>query len=1417
MMRRALCVGMAIALLAGTLSICFSVGLVTGNSPVEVVRGTPHAPIRINSDGDFPGIATAGNGSAGNPWVIENFEIDGALSGNCIYVGNTTDYFIIQNCLLSNSSGLVSQPYISDAGIVLYNVQNGLIFNNTISNISGMEGFNGGDAAGVCLILSNNNTIQSNFVVNITGGDYWTSCVQGIGWGIYLDTSSDSNQIIDNQISSISAGSVKYFKDDIENGAGMWTHSSTLASINGESPLEYYFATDLDTDVVSDWNATSSVGITNTNTTYHSYNESFFLEEPVAGNSNKSAVTDSMNFTYHDSAILSFWHKYNLTVNESGAFLQIGYNQSGIWKWKYAIPANPYTGNLKPSEIVLDSFGTRIFWCWNGISGGGGYTWDYASLNIFNYVPSSYRDEVRVKFNYTQFGGVGSGDGWYLDDVKLTASRLENANIESECKDVWQITNTTSHSGNNCWSNLDPATGFLRSGIDNSLTTVPIDLTSVINANLTAYLRFNINEDNGAPPDGFRVEVSNDNGITWQAINMGVRAGWNVSGTGNDAEDGNATDGRAYSGLTDSGDALADDYWVEASTLSRINADLTSFAGNVIQIRFRVVTSNNVSYEHNNNNNCPDPGFGGFYLDDVEVRGIPLFELLDGRGIGITNSDDNQIYENNVSNCYYGAYSFGSVSNNIYHNNFVNNAIQARDTGTNFWDSGYPFGGNYWSDYVGSDDFHGPGQNIPGSDGLGDAHYPISGGVLDDNYPLMELYNGQLIGEAVPPVALNYSPIGNDAAHDSVIVIEWNETMNWTSVNASFSYTDSADHFNSSHGTWSHDSSTNVSTFTPADDFDYEIRYNVTVNCSATDVVGNALDQNLSGVGGEWPEDVLTWNFKTTDRAPLIMSTIPAHNQIEVPPDTMIKIIFSEEMNATSVEDAFSYSNATQTWVDSDGFRYWENGNTSFTFVPLVQLENNMTYTAHIDGAVAKDAGGKVVGPNYTWSFTTWTEPPLPVVIDVDPADGANGVPVNMFLNVEFDMAMDHASTENAFSFTDGSETWGGSDGSFVWSENNASFSFQPSAGLDHNTTYIVTVGGTASSTYGKTLDGDGDGVIGVDDSYSFSFTTALLPPHVVWTSPAEAETDVRMDIPAIIINFNTRMNIVAVDAVLTITPVVNHTNVWRGDHYNVTIVLDEDLDEGVFYQVKILATATDIKGTKLDGNGDGVAGDNFVLTFITEGANVSNAPYVVSVFPPPGNVSVPVNSFIGISFSTSMNRTSVENAFSFSNTSGPVNGTFSWSSATTLKFIPAVNLAYNTTYFVDVGIQAIDRNGFTLEEGYSWQFTTEGEGGPDVLSDNWWMIAIIVVLLVVISAQYLKNRGTEMQLRRARVQIKKLKKGGEPEAVEEGRSSDIVDEAPDPDINDADGATPNNIETDPNAETDADPNPPEEEGVPRQ
>lgn len=108
-------------------------------------------------------------------------------------------------------------------------------------------------------------------------------------------------------------------------------------------------------------------------------------------------------------------------------------------------------------------------------------------------------------------------------------------------------------------------------------------------------------------------------------------------------------------------------------------------------------------------------------------------------GIGLYSSSNNNIQGNNVTYNGNGIGLDSTSSNNaIFHNNFEANIFQAQasESYDNSWDEGYPSGGNYWSDYNGTDHNCGPNQDHPGSDGIGDTPYTIDSN-NKDNYPIV--------------------------------------------------------------------------------------------------------------------------------------------------------------------------------------------------------------------------------------------------------------------------------------------------------------------------------------------------------------------------------------------------------------------------------------------------------------------------------------------------------------------------------------------------------------------------------------------------------------------------------------------------------------------------------------------------------
>jgi len=217
--------------------------------------------------------------------------------------------------------------------------------------------------------------------------------------------------------------------------------------------------------------------------------------------------------------------------------------------------------------------------------------------------------------------------------------------------------------------------------------------------------------------------------------------------------------------LLKNGTYLEDSYPIivnKTLTIRGENADSTIIDGKNTDKGIFVVKSNGVRIAYLTVRNTFHNTFvpvAGVHLADVENSEI-LNCIIEECMVGVLlkNSSNcivarNRIYNNSwgillreecVSNIVMGntilnnniglqIASPNCFSNSFYHNNFVgnNNHLDLAVVG-GVWDRGYPFGGNFWDDYLGIDEFWGLDQNNEGSDGIGDQVYQ---GI--DEYPLM--------------------------------------------------------------------------------------------------------------------------------------------------------------------------------------------------------------------------------------------------------------------------------------------------------------------------------------------------------------------------------------------------------------------------------------------------------------------------------------------------------------------------------------------------------------------------------------------------------------------------------------------------------------------------------------------------------
>jgi len=128
----------------------------------------------------------SGQGTAEDPFVIENLILNAENFGSCIIIKHSSVHFRIENCILLNSSlgelmndNMDLLPWNVKAGIILEDVQNGIILNNDISNNYGI---------GLFVFNSDNNGISGNIINNNKDG--------------IVMLCSNFNNITENQISN---------------------------------------------------------------------------------------------------------------------------------------------------------------------------------------------------------------------------------------------------------------------------------------------------------------------------------------------------------------------------------------------------------------------------------------------------------------------------------------------------------------------------------------------------------------------------------------------------------------------------------------------------------------------------------------------------------------------------------------------------------------------------------------------------------------------------------------------------------------------------------------------------------------------------------------------------------------------------------------------------------------------------------------------------------------------------------------------------------------------------------------------------------------------------------------------------------------------------------------------------------------
>ncbi len=240
---------------------------------------TPHDPIYISGNSGFTDAngVTNGTGTAGDPYIIENWDINTSTAAVGIYIGETDAYFIIRDCVVydgGDSGNGVCFSYVQNGKIgnvisynnyrgirldsssnntiisnQIYNNWNGIVLGSSSDNIISANQIYNNSRGSINLQYSSNNTISANQIYNNKYGIglysssnnttisanqiYNNTKDEGIYTGIYLWDSSNNilqNNILENNTYNfgVLGGDISYFYQDID----------TSNTINGK-PIYY--------------------------------------------------------------------------------------------------------------------------------------------------------------------------------------------------------------------------------------------------------------------------------------------------------------------------------------------------------------------------------------------------------------------------------------------------------------------------------------------------------------------------------------------------------------------------------------------------------------------------------------------------------------------------------------------------------------------------------------------------------------------------------------------------------------------------------------------------------------------------------------------------------------------------------------------------------------------------------------------------------------------------------------------------------------------------------------------------------------------------------------------------------------------------------------------------------------------------
>ena len=456
---------------------------------------------------------------------------------------------------------------------------------------------------------------------------------------------------------------------------------------------------------------------------------------------------------------------------------------------------------------------------------------------------------------------------------------------------------------------------------NNKITNNNIGIDLWYSSNKNIISNNNINNNNA----GIQlVGSSNNNTISNNGINSNTGSGIYLSESDNNTIYNNNINNHAY------GIFLFDSsIYLKYSSNNTISNN--SITNNKYGIFLRASSNNKISNNKINNNN---------------VYGIFLFD----------SSNKNIISNNNIKYNTNGIILNESNNNKVYRNSFISNTVQAKNHGTgNLFNLTKPTGGNYWSDYTGTD---------LNDDGFGDTPYTFTGG--QDNLPLIP-----------QPKITNISPANGTVSVPSnkTIIITFNQNIlkgpGYANITVKMA--------NGTAKVINKTISGNKLYISSINGWNPGVTFAVTIPANAI--------KNSAG-------SMLTTTYTSKFTAAIKINSIsPANGTVSVPSNKTIIITFNQ-----NILKGPGYANITVKMANGTAKALNKTITGNKLYISSINGWNpGVTFAVTIPANAVKNSAGSMLATTYTSKFTAAIK-----INSISPANGTVSVPSNKTIIITF-------------------------------------------------------------------------------------------------------------------------------------------------------------------------------------------------------------------------------------------------------------------------------------------------------------------------------------------------------------------------------------------------------------------------------